>query len=62
MSTRGIVSLQVFSSAVQQTLRAIVLRESGIHYICLHEEEGSFLKHDAIPTVFPASGEVEEGT
>ena len=27
-----------------------------------HEEKSSFLKHDAIPTIFPASGEVEEGT
>jgi hypothetical protein len=44
----------VFSSAVQQTLRAVVLRESGIYYTVLHEEEKSFLKHDATPTICPA--------
>ena len=45
-----VVRPDVFSSAVQQT------------HTFLHEEKGSFLKHDAIPTIFPASGEVEEGT
>ena len=61
-TTKDGVSLQVFSSAVQQTLRAVVLRESEIHYTFWHEEESSLLKHDAIQTIFPASGEVKEGT
>ena len=57
-----VVRCDVFSSAVQQTLWVVVLRESGIHYTFWHEEKSSFLKHDAIPTIYPASGEVEEGT
>ena len=47
-----VVRSDVFSSAVQQTLRAVVLRECGIHFTFWHEEKNYFLKHDAIPTIF----------
>ena len=46
----------------QQALRAVVLRESGIHYTIRHGDNKSFLKQDAIPTTCPAKTEVEEGT
>ena len=36
--------------------------KSGIHYTFWQEKKSSFLKHDAIPTICPASGNVEEGT
>ena len=36
-----VVRSDVFSSAVQQTLRAVVLRESGKHYTFWHEEKSS---------------------
>ena len=35
---------------------SVVLRESEIHHAFWHEENSSFLKHDAIPTIFQASG------
>ena len=55
-TTKDGVRSDVFSSAVQQTLRAVVLRKSGIHHIFWHKEKSYFLKHDAIPTIFPARG------
>ena len=48
-----VVWSDVFSSAVQQRLRA-VLREFGIHHTTWREKLYSSLKHDAIPTICPA--------
>ena len=43
VSVCQVVRSDVFS-AVRQTLRAVVLRESGIHYTFWHEEKSSFFK------------------
>ena len=51
-----VVRSDVFSSAVQQTRRAVVLPETGIHHTFWHYEQSSFLKHDAIPTIFQLVG------
>ena len=63
--TKDVVSLvrsDVFASAYSKHIEMHALRIQNTLYTFWHEEKRSFLKHDAIPTICPASGEVEEGT